>query len=74
MAPRIETIARSLVLAAGTPLWRIQKGHTQGQYPGLGGLLGELRNAGLDPSWYRFLWTYLASPPGRTIATNWHTD
>ncbi len=64
VAPRIETVARSLALAAGVALWRTQQGHSQGQYPGLGALLGELRKAGLDESWYRFLWTYLASPAG----------
>lgn len=36
VVPRIETMARSLVLATGAPLWRPQQGQAQGQYQGLG--------------------------------------
>ncbi len=62
--PRIETIARNLVLALGLPVYRVQRAKTPGQYPGLGVLLDALSKAGLDPSWHRFLWTFLASPVG----------
>ncbi|MDQ4142679.1 MAG: DUF4209 domain-containing protein [Actinomycetota bacterium] len=62
--PIAEALARNLVLVSGQPLYRVQRKQSPGQYPGLGFLLGELRKIGLDESWYRFLWTFLASPAG----------
>lgn len=62
--PKIEALVRSVVLVCGLPVYRTQREKSPGQYPGLGALLPELRKAGLDESWFRFLHTYLASPPG----------
>ena len=64
ITPKIEALVRSLALACGLPLYRTQRAKTPGQYPGLGALLPELRKAGLDESWYRFLYTFLASVAG----------
>lgn len=62
--PKIEALARSAALACGLPLYRTQRAKSPGQYPGLGALLPELRKAGLNESWYRFLHTFLASVAG----------
>lgn len=62
--PKIEALVRSVVLACGLPVYRTQREKSPGQYPGLGALLPELRKAGLDESWFRFLHTYLASTSG----------
>jgi hypothetical protein len=67
VAPKIEALARSIALACGRPLYRTQRAKTPGQYPGLGALLPDLRKAGLDESWYRFLHTYLASVAGTNM-------
>ena len=64
VTPKIEALARSVALACGLPLYRTQREKSPGQYPGLGALLPELRKAGLNESWYRFLHTYLASVAG----------
>jgi hypothetical protein len=64
ITPKIEGLARRIALAGGPALYRPQRGETPGQYPGLGSLLTSLRASGLDPSWHRFLWTFLASPAG----------
>jgi Domain of unknown function (DUF4209) len=62
--PRAETVVRNLVLALDLPVYRVQRAATPGQYPGLGVLLDALAQAGLDPSWHRYLRTLLASPSG----------
>jgi hypothetical protein len=67
VTPKIEALARSIALACGRPLYRTQRAKTPGQYPGLGALLPDLRKAGLDESWYRFLHTYLASVAGTNM-------
>lgn len=59
----VERLIRNLALKTGRSLYRVQREKRPGQYPGLGFLLRELRKS-LDPSWYRFLWTFLASPAG----------
>jgi hypothetical protein len=64
VTPKIEALARSIALACGLPLYRTQREKSPGQYPGLEALLPELRKAGLNESWYRFLHTYLASVAG----------
>ncbi len=64
VTPKIEALARSIALACGLPLYRTQREKVPGQYPGLGAILPELRKAGLNESWYRFLHTYLASVAG----------
>lgn len=62
--PRIEAAVRSLLLAAGHPLYRTQRAKAPGQYPGLGALLSSAPEVGLDESWLRFLSTFLTSGPG----------
>lgn len=59
-----ERLARNLVMRSGQGVYRVQRASQPGQYPGLGFLLRELRKIGMDESWYRFLWTFLASPAG----------
>src|SRR3954447_18695073 len=62
--PRVETLVRSLLLAVNRPIYRIPRSGSPGQYPGLGALLPELRDAGLDRSWMRFLLTFFTGPFG----------
>jgi hypothetical protein len=59
----IERLVRTLVLTTDVGIYRVQRDKSPGQYPGLGFLLQKMRD-GLDPSWFRFLWTFLASPAG----------
>lgn len=59
--PRIETMARAAL--ANEPLFRVQRQRARGQFPQLGALLAKLGDR-LDPSWVRFLQTFLVSPHG----------
>jgi hypothetical protein len=63
-APKIETLARNLVLALDAGVYRIQRNEKPGQYPGLGVLLGVLREKGMDESWYRNILTVCGNPAG----------
>ena len=65
--PRTEALARELALRLNLPIYRTQLPRTPGQYPGLGSVLSELRQAGLDESWFRFLNGYLANPGGGNV-------
>lgn len=67
IAPRIETLARNLLLATNAPLYRLQRDRAPGQYPGLGYLLEQLRSLGYSESWYRYLYTLLANPAGPNL-------
>jgi hypothetical protein len=53
--PRLEALARNLVLAGGLPAYKTQRETAPGQYPGLGALVRMLGDAGLDESWVRYL-------------------
>ncbi|MEU0082980.1 DUF4209 domain-containing protein [Streptomyces sp. NPDC006274] len=64
IAPKIETLARNLVLALDAGVYKIQRNEKPGQYPGLGSLLGVLRIKGLDESWYRNILTICGNPAG----------
>jgi hypothetical protein len=64
VAPRVEMIARNMLLYVNSPQYRIQREQKPGQYPGLGVLLQALTEYGLDPSWYRFLHCVLTNPIG----------
>lgn len=66
ITPSIEAAARHLLLALNAPLYRVEKGRTIGQYPGLGALLPDLEREGLDPDWIRFL-KVLLLPDGRNL-------
>lgn len=67
VAPRIEALARNLLLAVNWPLYRLQREQAPGQYPGLGFLLAQLRQYGLPDSWHRYLFTFLANPAGLNL-------
>lgn len=45
-------------------LYRVQREHAPGTYPGLGALLPQLLERGLDESWYRYFRTLLSAPNG----------
>lgn len=62
--PLIERLCRELLLSIDAPLYRVQRDRTPGTYPGLGALLPPLLERGLDPSWHRFLRTFLSAPNG----------
>ena len=55
----------ALLLTIDSPLYRVQQPErAPGTYPGLGALLPQLAERGLDESWYRFLRTFLSAPNG----------
>ena len=60
---RVETLIREVCQDAERLNYRTQDGRSRGGFPQLGGLLANLKDV-LDPSWYRFLHTYLVSPFG----------
>lgn len=60
---RVETLTREVCREANRLTYRTQDGRSRGGYPQLGALLGNLKDV-LDPSWYRFLHTFLVSPFG----------
>jgi len=62
--PRLEALARELVLKGNLPTYRTERAKSPGQYPGLGALLAMLRAAGLDESWTRYLGSLLSNPMG----------
>ncbi len=66
--PRIETLVRGLCEEKGVLRYRVQREQRQGpsirgQFPQLGSLLNEIK-PWMDPSWHRYLWTFLVSPFG----------
>jgi hypothetical protein len=64
IAPKIETLARNLVLSLDAGVYRLQRQEKPGQYPGLASLLSALRERGLDESWYRNILTICGNPAG----------
>lgn len=58
--PKIETLARARLAKMGNLQYQVQRGSKRGVYPQLGTLIRDLRPS-LDPSWYRFLLTFLVS-------------
>lgn len=65
--PKIEALVRDLVLAMNLPIYRTQREKTPGQYPGLGALMPELVESGMDQSWSRYITTLLSSPSGWNV-------
>ena len=61
--PTIETIARAHLLAIGVPTYRTQSGERRAGIALLRGLLTDLEPF-LDPSWFRFLQTFLVGKFG----------
>lgn len=55
VAPVVEAGARSLLRELDEPLYRVEKGRSIGQFPGLGALLPRLHSRGLDKNWQRYL-------------------
>ncbi|MGW0564149.1 DUF4209 domain-containing protein [Streptomyces sp. NPDC003016] len=64
IAPKVETLARNLVLALDAGVYKLQRNEKPGQYPGLGYLLGVLRKKDMDESWYRSILTICGNPAG----------
>ncbi|MFF9779526.1 DUF4209 domain-containing protein [Streptomyces sp. NPDC013978] len=64
IAPKIEAMARNLVLSLDAGVYRLQRQEKPGQYPGLASLLATLRERGLDESWYRNILTICGNPAG----------
>lgn len=65
LVPRIESLARSLVLTSERGIYRLQREHTPGQYAGLGALLAIVeKEYHLDESRSRFLSVLLRHPAG----------
>ncbi|WP_406241251.1 DUF4209 domain-containing protein [Streptomyces anulatus] len=64
IAPKVETLARNLVLALDAGVYTLQRNEKPGQYPGLGYLLGVLRKKDMDESWYRSILTICGNPAG----------
>jgi hypothetical protein len=62
--PRIERVAREILLKMKAPVFRPPFGTSPGQYSGLGVMLDLLHNRGLDESWFRFLISFLTRPEG----------
>ena len=68
--PKAETLVRALADEKKVLRYRVQRDaadggrSTRGQYPQLGALLADIR-PWLDPSWDRFLTTFLVSPFGK---------
>jgi hypothetical protein len=63
-APRVESLARNLLLALDAGIYRLQRQDSPGQYPGLGSLLGSLHEKGLSTDWFRFIHCVLTNPVG----------
>ena len=60
VVPRLETIARARLAKLGALQYQVQRGSKRGVYPQLGSLISELKPS-IDPSWHRFLYTFLVS-------------
>lgn len=58
-APKVESVARGLLLELNEPVYRTAVGDSPGQFAGLGALLPDLVENGFDPDWERFLRTLL---------------
>jgi Domain of unknown function (DUF4209) len=68
IVPGIEALARNLVLATDTGIYRLQKNYTPGQFPGLGVLLPLLSELyQLPESRSRFLSALLTHPAGMNL-------
>ena len=58
--PRLETLSRARLAKLGALQFQVQRGSKRGVYPQLGALISELKPT-IDPSWHRFLYTFLVS-------------
>jgi hypothetical protein len=65
LVPSIEALIRELILDVNHGMYRLQRTHAPGQYPGLGAMLDLLPELfGLSPSYLRFLKVVLTHPAG----------
>jgi hypothetical protein len=55
ITPRLEALARNLLLSGDAGIYKIQREESPGQYPPLRFLLNELLKRGLNPSRHRYL-------------------
>lgn len=62
--PRIERLAREMLLAIGAPVFRVETQGRPGGFLGLGALLGALAGYGLNESWLRYIDTLLSRQEG----------
>jgi hypothetical protein len=62
--PKVERLARELLLAGRVAVFRVPMGDRAGQYPGLGAMLSTLLERGVDESWIRFIDTLLSRQEG----------
>lgn len=69
VAPKIETMGRALLAALGVPTYRVQQGQRRAGIQQLSPLLSDLK-PWLDPSWHRFLQTFLVGK----FAGNYRND
>ncbi|MGV9294291.1 DUF4209 domain-containing protein [Amycolatopsis sp. NPDC003676] len=67
LAPKIETMLRSLARTVDEPVYLTQRKNTPGKYVGLGTLLPILGKHGLAESWNRYLTALLAGPTGLNL-------
>ncbi len=54
VASIVEAGARSLLREVDEPLYRVEKGKSVGQFPGLGAMLPKLHSRGLTKDWQRY--------------------
>ncbi len=64
--PHVEQGVRRLLLLLNEPVYRVEKGKTIGQFPGLGSLLPLLVAEGFDRDWERFIGALLL-PRGHNL-------
>lgn len=67
VTPRIEALARTLLLHVDPDSYVRQRRAALEQYPALRFLLEHLQRAGFPETWYRFLFTFLANPLGWNV-------
>jgi hypothetical protein len=68
--PRVERLARDLLLAEGAAVFRPEVSGRPGGYLGLGTILGMLLDLGVDESWARFIDTFLSRRSGANLRNN----
>ena len=67
VVPKVEAAARGLLRELDEGIYRVQVSQSQGGYPGLHVLIGELEKVGLDEDWAWFLRWLLLGPAGQNI-------
>jgi hypothetical protein len=65
--PHIEAMVRQLLLEADAAIYRLQRGQTPGQYPGLGKLVEALEDLGMPETVSRYLTTTFTKATGLNL-------